>query len=144
MKKIVVLIFFMSLFMLFSCNKSKEEYDLITPEGVIKSYSLAINNNDEDIIEKITNYIDFKDNATNIEYLDVYEIKLNEEQTSYEKKNYMINNNEIYEIVVYDVNLKIKYENKDFKEFDGKYSKQFFLEKKDENSSWYIKSIGEG
>lgn len=142
----VIAVLLITLFMM-SCShgKNKVNYDTTTPENIIKSYFLALNNKDKKFISSVTDKDSHGFDCKDIWSIKLISIKENPKATENYNKYINIDHTKYYDVKVYDVifNLKMKL-GRDFTDSNGKNAKNVLITKDNENSNWVIREIGEG
>lgn len=133
-------IFLISLLALFavSCSGKNITYNTSTPEDVVRSYFIALNNKDKKFIESVTDK-----NSHGFNYKDISRIKIikiREVPNTMSQYDYEYHDVKCFR-VFYDLRIKFF---KDIYNESGKDEKDVTITKDNENSNWIIREIGEG
>ena len=138
----VIIVLLLALFVIFFSVKSEKNakinYNLTTPEDVVKSYFLALNNKDKKILNSVTDKNSAAFDYKNLRSIKLISIKEDPSTSYYDSDKY-------YNVKGYEVIYKIKMKfGKDFFDQNGKNKETIIITKNTEYSNWIIREIGEG
>ncbi|BCZ47585.1 hypothetical protein psyc5s11_36520 [Clostridium gelidum] len=142
----VIVILLISILLVYWSGNNKVNYDISTPENVVKAYFIALNSKDEKFINSITDSktSDFY-NRKDIKNINLISIEENTKVADAFNKYGGGMDTKYYDVksykVIYDLQMKT---GKDAFDENGKNQKFVTITKTDENSNWIIREIGEG
>ena len=128
----------------YTLNKS---YDTSTPKNIVKSYFLALNNNDYEFIKTLTGNTNYVDNgkASIIKTVKLFHIEEDKRNAENFIKYGMGKTNTYYDVVSFKVTYYINHKKgQDPLRSDGINTKWITLTQDKENSQWIFREMGEG